>query len=68
LVRLKENTEILEELKVTPFQDKISNYKTGWRDLVNRMSRSWLPNLITQYISKARRDRGRPMKKLTDGF
>jgi hypothetical protein len=24
----KQNTEILEELKVTPIQDKISNYKT----------------------------------------
>jgi hypothetical protein len=64
----KQNTEILEELKVTPFQDKISDYKTDWRDDVNRMSRSRLPKLITQYISKGRRDRGRPMKKLTDGF
>jgi DTW domain-containing protein YfiP len=27
----KQNTEILEELKVTPIQDKISNYKTDWR-------------------------------------
>jgi hypothetical protein len=64
----KQNTEILEELKVNPIQDKISNYKTDWRDHVNRMSRSRLPKLITQYIPKGRRDRGRPMKKLTDGF
>jgi hypothetical protein len=35
---------------------------------VNRMSRSRLPKIITQYIPKGRRDRGRPMKKLTDGF
>jgi hypothetical protein len=59
---------ILEELKVTPIQDKISNYKTDWRDHVNRMSRSSLPELITQYLPKERKDRCRPMKKLTDGF
>jgi hypothetical protein len=63
----KQNTEILEKLKVTPFiQDKISNYETDWRDHVNRMSRSRLPKLITQLIPKGRRDRARPMKKLTD--
>jgi hypothetical protein len=64
----KQNIEILEELKVTPIQDKISNYKTDWRDHVNRMSRARLPTLIAQYIPKGRRDRGRPVKKLTDGF
>jgi hypothetical protein len=26
----KQNTEILEELKVTPIRDKMSNYKTDW--------------------------------------
>jgi hypothetical protein len=26
----KQNAEILEELKDTPIQDKISNYKTDW--------------------------------------
>jgi hypothetical protein len=61
----KQNTEILEELKVTPIQDKISSYKT---DHMNRMSRSRLPELITQYAPKGRRDRGRPTKKTTDGF
>jgi hypothetical protein len=63
----KQNIEILEELKVTPpIQIKMSNYKTHWRDHVNCMSRSKLPELITQYLPKGRRDRGRPMKKLTD--
>jgi hypothetical protein len=56
------------ELKVGPIQDNISNDKTDWRDHVNRMSRSGLPKLITQYIPKGRRDRDRPMKKLTDEF
>jgi hypothetical protein len=64
----KQNTEILEELKVTPIQVKISNYKTDWRDHVSRMSRSRLPKLITQYIPKGRGDRGRPTKRQTDGF
>jgi hypothetical protein len=54
----KQNTEILEELKFTPIQDKISNYNTDWRDHVYRMSRSRLPKLITRYIPKGRRDRG----------
>jgi hypothetical protein len=49
----KQNTEILEEVKLTPIQDKISNYKTDLRDHVNLMSRSRLPKLlITQYIPK----------------
>jgi hypothetical protein len=64
----KQNTEILEELKVTPIQDKVSNYKTDWQDHVNRMSRSRLPKLITQNIPKVRRDRGKPMKTLTEGL
>jgi hypothetical protein len=64
----KQNTEILEELKVTPIQDKISNYKTDWRDHVNQMSRTSLRKLIMQCVPKGRRDWGRPMKKLTDRF
>jgi hypothetical protein len=47
---------------------KMTNYKTDWRDHANRMARSRLPKLITQSIPKGRRDRGRPIKKLTDGF
>jgi hypothetical protein len=47
----KQNTEILEELKVTPIQDKISNYKRDWRDHVNRMYR-WLPKLVKQFYQK----------------
>jgi hypothetical protein len=46
----KQNTDILEELTVAFIQDKISNYETDWQDHVNRMSRSRLPKLITQYI------------------
>jgi uncharacterized protein YheU (UPF0270 family) len=64
----KQTTEILEELKVIPIQDKFSNYKTDWRYHVNRLSRSRLQKLITQYIRKEGRDRGRLMKQLTDGF
>jgi hypothetical protein len=62
----KQNTEILDGLNVTPIQDKISNYKTDWRDHVNRMSRSRLPKLLTQYVPTGTRDLGRLMKKLTD--
>jgi hypothetical protein len=58
-------TEILGELKVNPIQDKISNYKTDWRNHVNWMSRSRLPKVIMQYIPNGRRDRGTHMKKLT---
>jgi hypothetical protein len=54
----KQNTEILEELKVTPIQNKMSNYKTDWRDHVNRMSRSRLPKLIKQYIPEKKEEIG----------
>jgi hypothetical protein len=40
--KIEQNTDILEELKVTPIQDNISNYETDWRYHVNRMSRSRL--------------------------
>jgi hypothetical protein len=42
---LKKNTEILEELEVNLNEEKISNYKTDWRDHVNRVSRSRSPKL-----------------------
>jgi hypothetical protein len=62
----KQNTEILEVIKVTPIQDKISDYETDWRNHVNRMSRSRLRKLITQYIPEGRKDQGKPTKKLTN--
>jgi hypothetical protein len=33
----KQNSEIFEELNITPIQDKISNCKIDWPDHVNRM-------------------------------
>jgi DNA-binding CsgD family transcriptional regulator len=39
----KTNTDIAEELNITPVLDKIQDYKRNWIQHVNRISRNRLP-------------------------
>lgn len=64
----KRNEEILQELKMIPIMDKILDYKTNWINHVNRMSKSRFPKLLKNYTPGGRRDRGRPLKRLMEGF
>jgi hypothetical protein len=61
----KTNTQIAKELKITPILDKILEYK-NWIQHVNRMPRTRLPRVMTQYFPTGRRSQGRPLKRLLD--
>jgi hypothetical protein len=57
-------TFLLSRIIPSLIKDLLGNEYCVTTDSCN--SRSRLPKLITQYIPKGRRDRGRPMKKMTD--
>jgi hypothetical protein len=44
------NTQIAEELNVTPILDKLLEYKRNWIKHVNGMPRNILPRVMKQYI------------------
>ena len=62
----KTNTEITNELKITPVLQKIQNYKTEWLEHVDRMASDRLPKILKSYNPIGKRRRGRPMKRLLD--
>jgi hypothetical protein len=49
----KTNTEIANELNITPGLDKIQDYKRNWIQHVYRMPRKRLPRLVKNYTPKA---------------
>ena len=62
----KTNTKITKELKVTLILEKLLEYKRNWVQHVNRMARSRLPRVRKPYSPTARRNHGRPLKRLLD--
>jgi hypothetical protein len=56
----KTNTQIVKELKITPFLDILLECKRNWIQHVNRMSRNRLPRLMKHYFPTGRRNHGRP--------
>jgi hypothetical protein len=57
-----------EELKIQPFVEKINSYKNKWIQHVRRMDRAGLLHAILKYQPAGRRDQGRPLKGLLDGW
>jgi len=43
----KTNTQITQELKITPIPDKLLEYKRNWIQHVNRMPHNKLPGVMT---------------------
>jgi len=62
----KTNAQIAKELKITPILDKLLEYKRSWIQHVNRMPRNRLPWVMKHYCPTARRNHGRPLKRLLD--
>ena len=62
----KTNSHIAKELEITPFLDKLLEYKRNWIQHVNRMPRDRLPRIMKHYSPTGRRNRGRPLKRLLD--
>jgi len=62
----KKNSHIAKKLEITPFLDKLLQYKRNWIQHVNRMPRDRLPRVMKHYSATGRRNRGRPLKRLLD--
>jgi hypothetical protein len=62
----KRNEEILEELHVTPLEDKSCTYRHKWFRRVHRMEDNRLPKQLLNYLPKGRRRPERPLKRLLD--
>jgi hypothetical protein len=62
----KTNTQIANELKITPILDKLLEYKINLIQHVNRMPRNRLPRVMKLYSPTGRRNHGRPLKRLLD--
>jgi hypothetical protein len=59
----KRNEDILEELHVTPWEDKLCTYRHKWFQHVHRMEDSRLPKQLLNYHPKGRWP-GWPLKRL----
>jgi hypothetical protein len=66
LLNHKRNKEILEELHVTPLEDKLCTYRYKWFQHVHRMEDNRLPKQLLNYHPKGRRQPGRPLTRLLD--
>jgi hypothetical protein len=64
LLNDKRNKEILEELHVTPLEDKLCVYRHKWFQHVHRMEDDRLPKQLLNYHPKGRR----PLKRLLDNM
>jgi hypothetical protein len=62
----KTNAQIAKELKITPILDKLLEYKRSWIHHINRIPRNRLPRVMKHYYPIARRNHGRPLKRLVD--
>jgi hypothetical protein len=62
----KRNEEILEELLVTPLEDKLCTYRHKWFQHVHRTEDSRLPKQLLNYHPIGIRRPGRPLKRLLD--
>jgi hypothetical protein len=62
----KTNTQITQELKITPILDKLLEYRRNWIQRVSRMPRNRLPRVMKHCFPTGRRNYGRPLKRLLD--
>jgi hypothetical protein len=53
-------------IKQTSILDKITGYKNDWIQHVNRIPRSRLPNLLTKYAPRSKRNRNWPLNRLLE--
>jgi hypothetical protein len=66
LLDYKRNEAILEELHVTPLDEKLSTYRPNWFQHVHRMEDNRLPKQLLNYQPKGRRRPGRQLKRHQD--
>jgi glucose-6-phosphate isomerase len=61
----KRNDEILEELHVTPLEEKLCTYRHNWFQHFHRLEVYRLPKQLLNYHPK---EDGRPLKRLLDNM
>jgi hypothetical protein len=59
----KRNEEILKNLKVEPISKFIQNYRANWKEHIERMNSSRIPNNLLNYRPHGSRSLGRPLKR-----
>jgi hypothetical protein len=62
----KRNEEILEELEVEPFDEKLGRFKSHWLRKVTVMNSSRMLKIMLNYRPNGRRRLGRHLKRLLD--
>ena len=60
----KTSVEIANEVNITPFLDKMQDYRRYWIRHVSRIRRNGLSMIIKYYRRKGRRNQGRSLKIL----
>ena len=60
--------EIRKKLNVEDMSEDIQNYQLKWNQHVLRKSENRIPRRTLQYRSQAKRDLGRPYRRLKDQF
>jgi hypothetical protein len=66
LLNHKINEEILEELHVTPLEDKLRTYRHKWFQHIHRTEDNRLPKQLLNYHLKGKRRPGRSRQRLLD--
>jgi hypothetical protein len=60
------DTEIANELNITPVLDKTQDYRRNWIQRENRMPRNRIRRIIKNYGPKGKRNQGRPLQRFLD--
>jgi hypothetical protein len=62
----KKNQEILKNLKGEPIFKFIQNYRANWKEHIERMDSSRIPNNLLKYRPHGKRSQGRPLKRWSE--
>ena len=57
------NEDIRRELNIYNLNEKVTEYRSKWKDHVERMPRERVPLKVLKYSPEGRRDVGRPRKR-----
>jgi hypothetical protein len=62
----KRNEEILKNFKVESISKFIQNYRANWKEHIERMDSSRIPNNLLNYRPLGKRSLGRPLKRWSE--
>ena len=68
LLDKKRSSDIREQLGIFNTNNKLTQYKTNWREHIQRMDDNRLPKIIFNYKPEGRRNIGRPQTRWEDDF